>query len=130
MYNNKQELVRFRNSVNLVETIEDGIKFSDGTEISTYHSQDCCEHVYADWSYILENDFPKNIRGISISIVPNSGILLHFELGNPHEKVPPIFVPCYNEQNGYYSSNLELIASNGNAYFVVDVSEAAFDDIN
>ena len=39
------------------------------------------------------------------------------------------FIPCYNEQNGYYSSNLELILHKGKAKETIDVSEYVKDEI-
>ena len=32
------------------DSIQGGILFSDGTMLIDKHVQDCCEHVYADWS--------------------------------------------------------------------------------
>ena len=39
------------------------------------------------------------------------------------------FIPCYNSQNGYYSSELELILKRGKAKEVMDISEFVEDDI-
>ena len=73
--------------------------------IEAYHKQDCCECVYAEFSALEDtnteiasgysmtlDDVVKNIVG-----VPESGV-----------KVFGHFIPCYNEQNGYYSSDLVL----------------------
>ena len=38
-------------------------------------------------------------------------------------------IPCYNEQNGYYSSDLELILDKGKIQEIMDISEFVKDDI-
>lgn len=78
---------------------EDGITFEDGTHITHLHEQDCCENVYTDWmqlrdTNILDRDFNK----INLTGVKNAGI-----------KLNEYFIPCYDNQNGYYSSNLSLV---------------------
>lgn len=94
----------------------DGILFDNGKTLMDYHSQDCCENVYADWTNatlvsampsaaanmdISNLNFYENIldmikikEGVGFSIISDEG----FE----------IFVYCYNIQNGYYSSSLSL----------------------
>lgn len=84
----------------VIKIDEHGITIDNGARIEDYHNQDCCEAVYADWnalkdSNIMDFDFPENF---TIEGVPNSG----FRIG-------PYFVPCYDQQNGYYSSDLSLI---------------------
>jgi hypothetical protein len=90
------------------------INFEDDQVIlSDYHDQDCCENVYADWE-ILKH-YEKQIDGydeysnLVIKGVPEMGILLCFG-DDPLRKV---LIPCYNEQNGYYSTNLELKVKHG-----------------
>lgn len=41
----------------------------------------------------------------------------------------PVFVPCYNQQNGYYSSDLELIYK-GETTEKMNISRYVEDDIN
>ena len=101
-----------------IERINDsGIIFNNGTKLSDYHSQDCCENVYADWEYLKQyNVLPSTGETISIYDIEfddsitnnidyekNMGIKLISKTGDKW------FIPCYNEQNGYYSSNLNLI---------------------
>ena len=78
---------------------ENGIYFDNGTIIRDLHDQDCCEHVYADWKQledtsVMSHDFPEKIK---IEGVEGSGI-----------RIDGYFIPCYNEQNGYYGSNLSI----------------------
>jgi len=79
----------------------DGITFDNGMEISHNHEQDCCENVYADWESlkteagVMEHNFTEDLK---IEGVPESGF-----------RLDGFFVACYNSQNGYYSSDLELV---------------------
>lgn len=79
----------------------DGITFDNGATLTHYHSQDCCEHVYADWESlktevgVMDHNFATTPI---IEFIKDSGI-----------RVEGFFVPCYNSQNGYYSSQLELV---------------------
>lgn len=81
--------------------------------LSHYHEQDCCESVYADWPYtrpFIAQDFtPKYYETLRVFGVPDGGIVMRF-FPPEAEGTPPIsfFVPCYNSQNGYYSSALDL----------------------
>jgi hypothetical protein len=90
-----------------------GVTFSDGTTIQDLHDQDCCEHVFAQWSD-LENTaiVDTEIAEIVIEKVEDSGFRL-----NGH------FVGCYDHQNGYYSSDLALCITrpNGNQE-TIDIS--------
>lgn len=95
---------------------EDKIVFDDDSELRYYHDQDCCEHVYADFMYIkdynclgknknetvFELEFDLSNLKSKIEIVKDEGICLLDKNNNK------IFIPCYDVQNGYYSSELEL----------------------
>lgn len=80
---------------------DDKVEFDDGTVVSAYHSQDCCESVWADFHSLVGQpridyvDFPEDL---DIEVVPDFGFRMN-----------KYFVPCYNQQNGYYSSSLSLI---------------------
>ena len=96
------------------EINESGIIFDNGNELLDVHLQECCELVYADWinaqiitkigvnsvnSDDLEFDIDLDkkitkIENVGFEIEDNNGIKL--------------LVSCYNKQNGYYSSDLEL----------------------
>ena len=83
-----------------IKKISNGyILFDDGTKIFDYHDQDCCENVYADFEQLKDTDIlEQEFKDIEIEGVEGSGIRLN-----------GYFIPCYNKQNGYYSSNLEII---------------------
>lgn len=101
----------------IVEINDEEIKFNNGYILYYYHSQDCCEHVYADFevlkSYNLSTktgktinikdiDFEENLQNL-IEGINEAGFNMISKIG---EK---FFVPCYNIQNGYYNDKLELI---------------------
>ncbi len=115
----------------IVEDEKLTVKFDEGNLIlSSYHSQDCCESVYADFSIMKyhEGQFKEGyMKNLVIKKVSEMGVLLCFDM--KYETIK-IFIPCYNSQNGYYSSNLELqIEFNGTAT-KIDISDAVEDKIS
>lgn len=100
-------------------------------ELSDMHVQDCCESVYADWS-VAEN-YKDQLKGktdqIQIRGVAEDGFIIDFSgyYSNPLTK---IFVPCYNSQNGYYSSGLELVIKEGTKTEKHNISEYVDDIIH
>lgn len=78
------------------------LQLSDGTRIRFVHDQQCCESVYADLSALedtgFETDGSLTLNNIHITFVKDYGIKLN-EYG----------IPCYNEQNGFYSSDISII---------------------
>jgi len=83
-----------------------GILFDNGWLLIDTHSQDCCENVYANWDYIkdeaglMDTDF-SDLRIEEVARRRSVGIRLCGQWS--------FFVPCYNEQNGYYSDVLDII---------------------
>lgn len=99
------------------EIKENSIIFDNGYELEAYHERDCCEEVYSDFD-ILTTYNVSTITGKTINIkdidfeetlnklvkgIEGQGFNLISKIGEN------FFVPCYNEQKGYYSSNLTLI---------------------
>lgn len=99
-----------------IKKIEYGmIEFDNGNILADHHQQDCCEHVYADFENLQvltkigsnsmsseDLEFDENLfanielmEGVGFKIKDKNGIEL--------------FVSCYDIQNGYYSSDLELV---------------------
>ena len=80
------------------------IIFDNGNYIAYEHGPDCCEWNYADFSYLVDEagimsyDFPEEL---TFEIVSGSG----FRFGSAYKK---FFVPCYSEQNGYYSDDIDI----------------------
>lgn len=80
------------------------ILFSDGSEITDCHYADCCEYNYADYTQI--DDIARQTRftlPLDFESVEGSG----FRFGNLPNKM--FFVPCYSEQSGYYSSDVDIL---------------------
>ena len=86
---------------------EDKILFTNGCSITYYHYQDCCEHVYAAFDEIddlaLEYEF-DDAEEFYIWMLDDFG----FKFSDGRHSVS---VPCYNIQNGYYSSELDIRVS-------------------
>lgn len=78
------------------------ILFDTKDRITYDHLQDCCEHNYADFQQI--DDVAKETifeNPLSFEPVPDYG----FRFGNKNKM---FFVPCYSDQNGYYSSDVDI----------------------
>lgn len=84
------------------QVTEVDITFDNGNRIYFDHEQDCCEHNYADFKQIddlaYEWEFDEDLKFESC---PHSG----FRFGNEGRMV---FVPCYSDQNGYYTTWLDI----------------------
>jgi hypothetical protein len=104
----------------LIEIEEDKLVFYDGTTIEAFHSQDCCEHVYADFKQLEDTDvFDHDFKDLSIEGVKDSGFRLE-----------GYFIPCYNEQNGYYSDDLKLVIKQNGKDTDVDITDFVEDRID
>ena len=100
----------------IVEIKAESIVFDNGTNIDSYHEGECSEYHWAEFrtlgSYnlnpktgktisIFELDFPENIED-SIQLIEGEGFNLVASDGSKY------FVPCYGENNGWYSTDLTL----------------------
>lgn len=98
---------------------KDEVKFDDGSQLYSYHDQDCCEHHYLDFSNVvddlmgldfdLSSDFFEKVEDFGIRLLPL----------NAH----PVSVPGYGYNNGYYSSNLSLVLSRPGKETTFDITE-------
>lgn len=87
------------------EITDCGIVFDNGNSLTDCHERDCCETNYADWCYLKDEmggeifniDFDENL----VFEESDSG----FRFGSG---INMFFVPCYSEQNGYYSSDVDI----------------------
>jgi hypothetical protein len=121
--------------------LDKGVSFEleNGKKISLvdYHESDCCENVYADFSiykYLITDLVGKEINHIVIKSVENMGFLVCVGLKETYNNFisfySKVFVPCYNSQNGYYSSNLELQISYDNVETKIDISNLVEDHVS
>lgn len=87
-----------------IKFVDDGeILFDNGNRITCYHDPECCEWNYADFENLDDiarnTDFDENL---DFEFVEDAG----FRFGNKPYKM--FFVPCYSEQNGFYSCEITI----------------------
>lgn len=102
-----------------ITTFDDDILiFSNGDKIECLHYADCCERNWADFSVlsgypeILEQEYAD----FSIKPVDGVGFILILEFTNKYNipKKDTVLIPCYSDQNGYYSDDIDVyITKNG-----------------
>lgn len=106
------------------------IIFDNGYILDSFHDRDCCEDVYADFE-ILKTYNVSTKTGKTINIkdiefeeyiekimekVEDAGFNLISKIG---EK---FFVPCYNDNNGYYSNEIILRLKKGEITVSIDIT--------
>lgn len=119
------------------EISETNIIFDNDYKLEYYHDQDCCEEVYAEFDIlktynvstktgkcinIKEIDFREDLNKL-VKGIKGQGFNMISKIG---EK---FFVPCYNVQNGYYSSDLELILHKKDTKETLNITEFVKDEI-
>lgn len=86
-----------------IKKITDEVILFDNDMIITFdHDQDCCEDNYADFEQL--DDLARNYEfdeNLKFEAVEEAG----FRFG---DNKAMFFVPCYSEQNGYYSSDIDI----------------------
>ena len=111
------------NKVKVVSISDDdaSITFDNGVILYSNHDRDCCESHYlsladltiADFEgleFDISNDnFFERIDGYGIALKPLNGY--------------PVRIPGYGHNNGYYSSQLDLILEGDGFKKVYDVSD-------
>ena len=105
------------------QVTDEAIIFDNGSKITFAHNAECCERNYADFSQIEEDafnwDFSEN--NMRFEVVPGAG----FRFGSKKKKkylTPMFFIPCYSEQNGYYSSKIEIYY-NSERYLIAECED-------
>jgi hypothetical protein len=105
----------------VISVSNDGICFEEGYSLSSDHSQDCCESHSLDFSNtgleefqdlefdLSSDDFFEKVENYGIRLKPLNG--------------HPISVPGYGYNNGYYSTNLELVVTGPNYNKTYDITE-------
>ena len=83
----------------VIKRNDEVIEFDNGVTVTYYHEQDCCENVYADFMALNDTGFDEDDHAEPIKIEP---------VKDAGFRINGYFVPCYNSQNGYYSSNLVI----------------------
>ena len=86
----------------IYEVTDEYVVFSDGSIITFNHDQDCCEDNYADFNQLDDLARSYTFCGkMLFEAVENSG----FKFGDSRRM---FFVPCYSEQNGYYTDEIDI----------------------
>lgn len=109
--------------VKVIKIDSESIVFDNGMSLYSVHDQNCCESHYLSMTdltmldfegleFDLSNDtFFNRIEGYGIELIPIHG----------HS----VKIPGYGSNNGYYSSNLDLVISDANGKTIksFDISE-------
>lgn len=87
----------------IAEINSEEIRFDNGNTITFDHSQDWCEWNYADFEQLddLAKNYNFNENQMRFEFVDGSG----FRFGDNRMMH---FVPCYSDQNGYYSDEIDI----------------------
>jgi hypothetical protein len=98
----------------VTELTSDSITFENGVTLTSHHDSDCCESHWLSFNdlkledfqgleFDLSNDnFFERVEDYGIRLLPING--------------HPVSVPGYGSNNGYYSSDLHLIISDGRSF--------------
>ena len=97
----------------VVKIDEEKIVFDNDTYITFNHHPDCCEYNYADFMQLKDTGIENETFDTNLIFekVDGSG----FRFGNVGKMY---FVPCYSEQNGYYSTDIDIEYHRG--YYDID----------
>jgi len=100
----------------ITKITDEAIVFENGSKITFDHEPDCCEWNYADFEQLddLGRDYDY-IFPLKFEAVDGAG----FRFGDDRRM---FFVPCYSEQNGYYSDDVDIYF-NGEAVLNVECDE-------
>ena len=83
------------------EITDEKIIFDNGNYIECHHDPDCCENNYADFKQIEDFAYNYDFDECLLFEEHECG----FRFGDRRRM---FFVPCYSEQNGYYSFHLDV----------------------
>jgi len=98
---------RVMKNLKVVKVDLDSVEFDNGVKLYSNHDQDCCENHYLSMNDLTIDDF----EGLEFDLsnddfferIEDYGIALKPLNGHP------VRIPGYGSNNGYYSSNLDLI---------------------
>ena len=95
------------NKVKVIKVDSDGLYFNNGARLDSKHDQDCCESHYLSFADITLADFNGLEFDLTSEVfferIDGYGIVLKPLNGHP------VGVPGYGSNNGYYSTQLELV---------------------
>ena len=117
----KKEIYSLNMNSKVIKVNDDGITFDNGMTLSSHHSQDCCEShelyfrdltlgEFDGLEFDLSNDkFFNRVDGYGIELLPVHGF--------------PVRIAGHGSNNGYYSSNMDLVLSDGKTEKTFDISD-------
>lgn len=110
-------------NLTVVEVTNFEITFNNGWVLGSDHNQNCCEDHYLDLEDLSVEDFD----GLIFDLVGESWFERVEDYGIRLVSINglSVGVPGYGSNNGYYSSNLDLVIydSNGNIVMTFDISD-------
>ena len=110
------------NKLKVTAVTANEILFENGIKLYSDHNQDCCESHYLDLTHISISDF----KGLEFDLsnddfferIEDYGIAL-----KPINRFP-VRIPGYGSNNGWYSSNLSLVLTDGKDFTkIFDIAE-------
>ena len=111
-------------NLKVVALNSDEITFDNGVKLYSNHEQDCCENHYLSMSDLTISDFERLEFDLSnddfFERIEDYGIALKPLNGHP------VRIPGYGSNNGYYSSNIDLIITKTDGKTILkvyDISE-------
>ena len=108
-------------NLKVIKVDAESLEFNNGMKLYSHHDYSCCEEHYLSMSDLTledfdglefdltNDDFFERIDGYGIALKPING--------------HPVRIPGYGSNNGYYSSNLSLIITDGDFFKKYDISE-------
>lgn len=88
----------------IVKIDRDGIYFDNGSKISSYWEQDCCEYNYAEFEYLKDDKICLNTDFEEPLFFEEVGYGFYF--GNKPLNI--FYVPCYSEQKVENNSTVDI----------------------
>ena len=113
---------KYMDKVKVVKIDSDGLEFDNGIRLDSYHDTDYCESHYLNFADLTLADFEglefdltseeffERIDGYGIALKPLAG--------------HPVRIPGYGHNNGFYSSQLDLVLDDKKGFRkVFDISD-------
>lgn len=109
------------NKLKVVKIGDEEIEFDNGVKLYSSHESDCCEHHWLSFKDLTIDDFKglkfdlsndnffKKIENYGIELIPIRGY--------------SVKIPGYGSNNGYYSTQLELVLDNNGVIKTYDITE-------
>lgn len=97
--------------IKVIKISDDILEFENGIKLYSNHESDCCENHYLSLADLTISDF----EGLEFDLTNDNFFkrIPHYGIELIPIKGHSIKIPGYGSNNGYYSSNLDLILTNG-----------------